>query len=198
MVLASQQQLMRMSLGAEVVKTREHTICAIDKDGEREDSTMSASLSASAQKVQDALMALGLPCRVVELPASTRTAQEAADAVGCSVGQIVKSLVFRGARTDLPILVVASGANRVNEERLGELAGEPIAKADAAFVRAHTGFAIGGVAPLGHPAPLKTYIDADLLQYAEIWAAAGTPNAVFALAPADLQMMTGGKVVTVA
>ncbi len=159
---------------------------------------MSASLSASAQKVQDALMALGLPCRVVELPASTRTAQEAADAVGCSVGQIVKSLVFRGARTDLPILVVASGANRVNEERLGELAGEPIAKADAAFVRAHTGFAIGGVAPLGHPAPLKTYIDADLLQYAEIWAAAGTPNAVFALAPADLQMMTGGKVVTVA
>ncbi len=124
---------------------------------------MSASLSASAQKVQDALMALGLPCRVVELPASTRTAQEAADAVGCSVGQIVKSLVFRGARTDLPILVVA-----------------------------------GGVAPLGHPAPLKTYIDADLLQYAEIWAAAGTPNAVFALAPADLQMMTGGKVVTVA
>ncbi len=94
--------------------------------------------------------------------------------------------------------MVASGANRVNEERLGELAGEPIAKADAAFVRAHTGFAIGGVAPLGHPAPLKTYIDADLLQYAEIWAAAGTPNAVFALAPADLQMMTGGKVVTVA
>jgi prolyl-tRNA editing enzyme YbaK/EbsC (Cys-tRNA(Pro) deacylase) len=159
---------------------------------------MSASLSASAQRVQDALMALGLPCRVVELPASTRTAQEAADAVGCLVGQIVKSLVFRGARTDSPILVLASGANRVNEARLGELAGEPIAKADAAFVRAHTGFAIGGVAPLGHPAPLKTYIDADLLQYAEIWAAAGTPNAVFALTPADLQMMTGGKVVTVA
>jgi prolyl-tRNA editing enzyme YbaK/EbsC (Cys-tRNA(Pro) deacylase) len=143
-------------------------------------------------------MALGLPCRVIELPASTRTAQEAADAVGCLVGQIVKSLVFRGARTDSPILVLASGANRVNEARLGELAGEPIAKADAAFVRAHTGFAIGGVAPLGHPAPLKTYIDADLLQYAEIWAAAGTPNAVFALTPADLQMMTRGKVVTVA
>jgi prolyl-tRNA editing enzyme YbaK/EbsC (Cys-tRNA(Pro) deacylase) len=156
---------------------------------------MSASLSASAQRVQDALTALGLPCRVVELPASTRTAQEAADAVGCTVGQIVKSLVFRGARTDAPILVVASGANRVNETRLAELAGEPIAKADAAFVRAHTGFAIGGVAPLGHPAPLTTYIDADLLQYAEIWAAAGTPNAVFALTPADLQPMTNGRVV---
>ena len=159
---------------------------------------MPASLSASAQRVQDALTALGLPCRVVELPGSTRTAQEAADAVGCTVGQIVKSLIFRGARTDTPILVLASGANRVDEGRLGELAGEPIAKADAAFVRAHTGFAIGGVAPLGHPTPLKTYIDADLLQYAEIWAAAGTPNAVFALRPADLEAMTGGNAVTIA
>jgi prolyl-tRNA editing enzyme YbaK/EbsC (Cys-tRNA(Pro) deacylase) len=158
---------------------------------------MSASLSASAQRVQDALTALGLPCRVVELSASTRTAQEAADAVGCAVGQIVKSLVFRGTRTDAPILVVASGSNRVNEARLGELAGEPIAKADAMFVRIHTGFAIGGVAPLGHPAPLQTYIDADLLQYAEIWAAAGTSNAVFALTPANLEMITGGKVVTI-
>jgi prolyl-tRNA editing enzyme YbaK/EbsC (Cys-tRNA(Pro) deacylase) len=158
---------------------------------------MSASLSASAQRVQDALTALGLPCRVVELPASTRTAQEAADAVGCVVGQIVKSLVFCGARTDIPILVLASGANRVNEARLGDLVGEPIAKADAAFVRAHTGFAIGGVAPLGHPAPLRTYIDADLLQYAEIWAAAGTPNAVFALRPTDLETITGGQVVTI-
>ena len=113
------------------------------------------------------------------------------------VGQIVKSLIFRGARTDTPILVLASGANRVDERRLGELVGEPIAKADAAFVRAHTGFAIGGVAPLGHPAPLKTYIDADLLQYAEIWAAAGTPNAVFALTPADLEAMTKGQVLRV-
>jgi prolyl-tRNA editing enzyme YbaK/EbsC (Cys-tRNA(Pro) deacylase) len=159
---------------------------------------MSASLSASAQRVQDALTALGLPCRVVELPGSTRTAQEAADAVGCTVGQIVKSLIFRATQTDTPILVLASGANRVNETRLGELAGEPIAKADAAFVRAHTGFAIGGVAPLGHPAPIKTFIDADLLQYDEIWAAAGTPNAVFALTPADLERMTGGRVVAIA
>ncbi|HWQ11444.1 MAG TPA: YbaK/EbsC family protein [Roseiflexaceae bacterium] len=156
---------------------------------------MSAPLSASAQRVQHALAARGLPCRVVELPASTRTAPEAAAAIGCTVGQIVKSLVFRGTQTDKPILAVASGANRVDEARLAELAGEPVAKADAAFVRAHTGFAIGGVAPLGHPAPIETYIDADLLQYDEIWAAAGTPNAVFALAPADLQTMTGGRVV---
>jgi prolyl-tRNA editing enzyme YbaK/EbsC (Cys-tRNA(Pro) deacylase) len=158
---------------------------------------MNAPLSASAQKVQAALAALGLPCRVVELPASTRTAQDAAAAVGCAVGQIVKSLVFRGAQTGKPVLVAVSGANRVNEARLGELAGEPIAKADAAFVREHTGFSIGGVAPLGHPAPIETYVDADLLQYAEIWAAAGTPNAVFALTPADLQVMTGGLAVAV-
>jgi prolyl-tRNA editing enzyme YbaK/EbsC (Cys-tRNA(Pro) deacylase) len=156
---------------------------------------MSASLSASAQRVQDALAALGLPCRVIELPASTRTAQEAADALGCSIGQIVKSLVFRGTQTERPILVLASGANRVDEARLGELAGEPVAKADAAFVRVHTGFAIGGVAPLGHPAPLQTYIDTDLIRYPEIWAAAGTPKAVFALTPADLGAMTGGRIV---
>jgi prolyl-tRNA editing enzyme YbaK/EbsC (Cys-tRNA(Pro) deacylase) len=158
---------------------------------------MPTSLSASARRVQEALTARGLPCRVVELPVSTRTAQDAAAAVGCAVGQIVKSLVFRGTRTDRPILVLASGANRVNEARLSELVGEPVGKADAAFVRAHTGFAIGGVAPIGHPAPLVTYIDADLLQYAEIWAAAGTPNAVFALTPADLQALTGGTVVTI-
>jgi len=159
---------------------------------------MPASLSPSAQKVQDALTALGMPCRVIELPASTRTSQEAAQAVGCTVGQIAKSLVFRGAQTSKPVLVNASGANRVNEARLAELIGEPTAKADAEFVRAHTGFAIGGVAPVGHPAPLEIYIDADLLQYAEIWAAAGTPKAVFALTPSDLQTMTGGKVVAVA
>jgi prolyl-tRNA editing enzyme YbaK/EbsC (Cys-tRNA(Pro) deacylase) len=158
---------------------------------------MTTPLSASAQKVQDALAALGLPCRVVVLPSSTRTAQEAAAAVGCAVGQIVKSLIFRGAQTDKPLLVVASGSNRVGEARLAELAGEPIAQADAAFVRTHTGFAIGGVAPLGHPAPIETYIDADLFQYAEIWAAAGTPNAVFALTPADLEKITGGRVVSI-
>ena len=158
---------------------------------------MSTSLSTSAQRVQDALTALGMPCRVVELPASTRTSQEAAEAVGCTVGQIAKSLIFRGAQTNKPVMVMASGANRVSEARLAELIGEPTAKADAAFVRTHTGFAIGGVAPVGHPAQLEIYIDADLLQYAEIWAAAGTPNAVFALTPADLQTMTGGQVVAI-
>jgi prolyl-tRNA editing enzyme YbaK/EbsC (Cys-tRNA(Pro) deacylase) len=155
---------------------------------------MTSKLQPSAQKVQEALTALGLPCQVVELPASTRTAQEAAQAIGCTVAQIVKSLVFRGTRTGKPILVLASGAKRVNEERLGEWAGEPIGKADADFVRRHTGFAIGGVPPVGHPEPVETYIDEDLLQYDEIWAAAGTPYAVFRLSAKDLTKIGPGAV----
>jgi prolyl-tRNA editing enzyme YbaK/EbsC (Cys-tRNA(Pro) deacylase) len=158
---------------------------------------MAAELSASAQKVQEALTALGLPCQVVELPASTRTAQEAAQAIGCAVAQIVKSLIFRGTRTGRAFLVLASGANRVNEKRLGEMAGEPVGKADADFVRQHTGFAIGGVPPLGHSTAVETYIDADLLQFPEIWAAAGTPRAVFRLSPQDLPKMNQGSVVSI-
>ena len=155
------------------------------------------TLSASALKVQQALSDLGMHLQVVELPSSTRTAVEAAQAVGCQVGQIVKSLVFRATRSDRPVLVVASGANRVNEPRLGDLLGEPIAKADADYVRLRTGFAIGGVPPLAHAEPLTIFIDQDLLQYAEIWAAAGTPHAVFCLTPAQLISMTGGKVIQI-
>ncbi len=155
-------------------------------------------LPPAARRVQAALDALGLRLQVVTLPASTRTAAEAAAAVGCEVGQIVKSLIFRAATSDAPILVLASGANRVDEARLAELVGEPIVKADAAFVRAHTGYAIGGVAPVGHPQPLRTYIDADLLAYDTLWAAAGTPHSVFALRPDDLQRLTGGTVVALA
>ena len=158
---------------------------------------MGTELSASAQKIQEALTALGLPCQVVELPASTRTAQEAAQAIGCTVAQIVKSLIFRGTRTGKPFLVLASGVNRVNEKRLSEMTGEPIGKADADFVRQHTGFAIGGIPPVGHPTPIETYIDADLLQYQEIWAAAGTPRAVFRLIPQDLQKMNHGSIVSI-
>ena len=158
---------------------------------------MSDKLQSSAQKVQEALTALGLPCQVVELLASTRTAQEAAQAIGCTVAQIVKSLIFRGMRKGKPILVLASGVNRVNEKRLGEMAGEPVGKADADFVRQKTGFAIGGVPPVGHPVAIETYIDADLLQYPEVWAAAGTPRAVFRLIPQDLQKMNRGSVVPI-
>lgn len=155
-------------------------------------------LKRSAQTVQAALAAKGVNLVVVELPQSTRTAAEAAAAIGCTVAQIAKSLVFRGVQGDQPVLVIASGTNRVDETNMAALLGEPIRKADAAFVREHTGFAIGGVAPVGHPEPLRTLIDQDLLQYGEIWAAAGTPNAVFRLTPAELVHITGGDVVAVA
>jgi prolyl-tRNA editing enzyme YbaK/EbsC (Cys-tRNA(Pro) deacylase) len=152
-------------------------------------------LSASAQKVQQALQALGMSLEVVELPGSTRTAVEASQAVGCSVGQIVKSLVFKTKHSQQPVLVLASGANRVDERKIEAQLGEALGKADAEFVREHTGFAIGGVPPVGHDRPLAGFIDEDLMQYGEIWAAAGTPHAVFRLAPADLLRMTGGRVI---
>ena len=158
---------------------------------------MTNPLSPSALRVQQALQAQGFDLQVLELPDSTRTAMDAAQAVGCQVGQIVKSLIFKAKRTGRPVLVVASGANRVNERIIEELIAEPMGKADADFVRQHTGFAIGGVPPVGHLETLLTFIDQDLLQYSEIWAAAGTPNAVFRLSPADLARMTGGKVVRI-
>jgi prolyl-tRNA editing enzyme YbaK/EbsC (Cys-tRNA(Pro) deacylase) len=156
-----------------------------------------SELSASAQKVQRALEKLGLQLEVVELPGSTRTAVDAAQAIGCQVGQIVKSLVFKTQETQRPVLVTASGPNRVNEGRIGELLGESVGKADADFVRQHTGFAIGGVPPIGHDEALPTFIDRDLMQYEHIWAAAGTPHAVFRLSPEALVDMTGGQVVQV-
>lgn len=157
---------------------------------------MAKEPGASVKKVQQTLKELGFSDEIVIFPDSTRTAVEAAQAVGCSVGQIVKSLVFKGAQSHKPVLALVSGANRVNEKRLGELVGEEIEKADADFVRQHTGFAVGGVPPVGHVAPPATFIDRDLLQYDEIWAAAGSPHAVFRLTPGDLQSMTGGEVVT--
>lgn len=155
------------------------------------------SLSASAQKVQDALAARGMSLQVMELPGSTRTAIEAAQAIGCSVGQIVKSLVFRAKHSGMPILVIASGSNRVDERKIEALIGEPLGRADADFVRQVTGFVIGGVPPVGHSQPLLTYVDADLLGYAEIWAAAGTPHAVFRLTPRELCELTEGEVVEI-
>jgi len=154
-------------------------------------------LSQSAQKVQQALQAMNLPCMVVELPNSTRTAVEAAQAVGCQVGQIVKSLIFMGAESRRPILVVASGINRVDETHLALLAGEAIKKADAEFARAQTGFAIGGIPPVGLANQMGTFIDQDLLAYQSVWAAAGTPHAVFELDPAFLERMTGGTVTNI-
>ncbi len=155
------------------------------------------SLSASAQRVQDTLMELGLTLQVVELPDSTRSATEAAEAIGCSVGQIAKSLIFKTKVSGKPILVIASGSNRVDEKRIAAMLGEKISKADAEFVRLHTGFAIGGVPPVGHSQPIKTFIDEDLILYDEIWAAAGTPNAVICLTRDTLVRATGGQVTAV-
>lgn len=144
------------------------------------------------------MRAAGFPYAVVELSTPTRTAAEAAQAVGCDIGQIAKSLVFERVPGSLPLLVIASGAHRVDENRLAKEAGaQEIRKPDAGYVRRFTGFAIGGVPPLGHDTRLETLIDEALLLHPTIWAAAGTPNALFQMDPKDLLPMTGGRVIPV-
>jgi prolyl-tRNA editing enzyme YbaK/EbsC (Cys-tRNA(Pro) deacylase) len=149
----------------------------------------------SALKVQ---AALGDDYKVLEFDAGTRTVADAVAAIGCSVAQIAKSLIFRTANTNRAVLVIASGPNRVDEKRIAAEVGESIVRADADFVREATGFAIGGVPPVGHKTPAITLIDEDLFRYETIWAAAGTPNAVFQLTPAGLVRMTGGRRSTIA
>jgi prolyl-tRNA editing enzyme YbaK/EbsC (Cys-tRNA(Pro) deacylase) len=151
---------------------------------------MKRASAPSALRVQ---AILGQAFEVLEFDVSTRTAADAAAAVGCSVAQIAKSLVFRAATSQRAVLVITSGSNRVDTSRVAALIGEPIERADADFVREATGFAIGWVPPVGHTRDPVTLIDADLAQYREIWAAAGTPNAVFRLTPADLIRLTGGR-----
>jgi prolyl-tRNA editing enzyme YbaK/EbsC (Cys-tRNA(Pro) deacylase) len=152
----------------------------------------------AARRVQEALAAAGLPCRVVELPASTRTARDAAAAIGCRVEEIAKTVVFRRDDDGEPVIVLASGTTRVDERRLSDLLGTAVRQADPDFVRAATGYAIGGVPPLGHARPLLTVVDAGLLAHEVVWAAAGTPHAVFALTPGQLAAAVGGRVAEVA
>ena len=154
-------------------------------------------LTPAAQRVSDALRQKGFAGEVLELAVSTRSAADAARAVGCDVARIVKSLVFREATTGEPILVLTSGSNRVDEAALGDRLGQRLERADADFVREHTGFAIGGVPPLGHLSPVRTLIDRDLMAHETIWAAAGTPSALFEIAPEDLAHMTGGEILQV-
>lgn len=155
---------------------------------------MSANaLSASARRVQEALAALGLDCVITEHATSARTSQEAAVVLGCEVGQIAKSLVFRGTATGEPVLVVASGAHRVSEAKVGGLAGEAIGRADPEFVRTVTGYAIGGIPPVGHARPIATWVDEALLAFDTVYAAGGTPNALFAIASAELLRVCGGR-----
>ncbi len=155
-------------------------------------------LAKSAQSVQNALAKKGLECKVVELSASARTAQDAATALGCEVAQIVKSLIFKTKDTHQPVLVLASGPNRVNEKVIESQVGEKIIKADADFTREVTGFAIGGIPPIGHKQQIEfIYIDEDLLNFESVWAAAGTPNAVFNFQAKALIEMTSGKVISI-
>ena len=156
-----------------------------------------AELPTSARRVADALAAAGITTTIVVLEHAVPTSAAAATAVGCDVGQIAKSLVFRLRESGRPLLVITSGANRVDEAKVGALVGEPIGRADADFVRSHTGFAIGGVAPLAHPAPLTTLLDEDLLAWEAIWAAGGHPNTVFRLTPDELVRIAGGRIVAV-
>jgi prolyl-tRNA editing enzyme YbaK/EbsC (Cys-tRNA(Pro) deacylase) len=152
-------------------------------------------LKGAAQRVQDALTARGLDGRVRHMPQSTRTAAEAAAACGCSVGQIVKSLVFRGAKSGRPYLLLVSGANRVDEKAVAGRIGEPLKRPDADYVRGVTGFAIGGIPPLGHDTALATFIDETLMAFEVVWAAAGTPDAVFPVSPGRLAQVTGAQMI---
>jgi prolyl-tRNA editing enzyme YbaK/EbsC (Cys-tRNA(Pro) deacylase) len=158
---------------------------------------MSEELSKSAAKIQDTLERFGFDLKVIELSDSTRTSQEAAEALGCDVAQIAKAIIFKAKESQRPILVIASGINRVNEKLIKTYTGEKIEKADAAFVLEQTGFVIGGIPPAGHKTSILTFIDEDLLNHEELWAAAGTPHAVFKLTPDKLLKLTNGKVVKV-
>jgi prolyl-tRNA editing enzyme YbaK/EbsC (Cys-tRNA(Pro) deacylase) len=141
----------------------------------------------TAQLLRDA----GVDARVVEFEQPTRTSAEAAAAIGCTVAEIAKSIVFRGAHSGQAVIVVASGGNRVSEAKVAEQVGEPLARADAEFVRTATGYAIGGVAPIGHAQPVKLLLDGDLQRFATVWAAAGTPFSVFPVTPDELRRLTG-------
>jgi len=152
-------------------------------------------LPNASQKVQDFLSQFDLNLEVKEFPASTRTAQDAAEAVGCAIGQIVKSLIFRSA--DKPLLFLVSGDNRLDVNKVSRDLGISLKKANAQFVRDKSGYAIGCVPPVAHDEKMEVFIDRDLLSFDEIWAAAGTPHAVFRLKSADLQRITAGRVINV-
>ena len=158
---------------------------------------MSKLFNNSLQRIQNVLSDYKITSEIVTFSDSTRTAQNAADAIGCLLGQIVKSLVFHTIGTKQPLLILVSGSNRVNEEKIEKVINDKIVKADADFTRSITGFAIGGVPPFAHNQYIKTFIDEDLLQYSELWAAAGTPHTVFCISPSELIKITNGTIISV-
>ena len=147
-------------------------------------------MSKSLKRVRNALIAPGLSADIREMPSETRTAQQAADAAGCHLDQIAKSIIFRGQTSGAAILFLTAGGNRVDAALASDLAGEPLGKADAALIRDQTGFAIGGVAPVGHLNPVRAWLDLRLSDFDVVWAAAGTPRHIFAISPADLIRLT--------
>lgn len=159
---------------------------------------MPDDLPRSSRRVHAALIELGLPADIVHLADATRTAPEAAAAVGCELGAIVKSLVMRGVDTGEPVLALVSGSNRADLELLAAVLGESTERPDAAYVREVTGYAIGGIPPVGHPAPVRTFMDEDLLRYETVWAAAGHPHTIFPIAPAALASASGAAVTRLA
>lgn len=158
---------------------------------------MAEILGKSALKIQEELNKYNLSLKVVTMQDSTRTCVEAANTIGCEVGQIVKSLVFRGKTSGTPVLIVASGDNRINEKKMKEYLGEVVTRPDANYVQETTGFAIGGIPPVGHTTKMPCFIDADLFRFKEVWAAAGTPFDVFCLTPDQLATITQGKIINV-
>lgn len=158
---------------------------------------MSDQLKESSQRVQSILLERNLDIKVIEFKELTRTSQEAANTIGCEVGQIAKTLIFKGSTTGKPICIIASGKNKVDEKKIIQYVGEKIEKPDADYVLQHTGFVIGGVPPIGYHLDIAPLIDEDLMAYPEIWAAAGTPYSVFCLSPQALLKMTQGRVANV-
>lgn len=150
-------------------------------------------MSKSLKRVKAALEAANLGVEIMQTGSDTRTAQQAADVAGCHVDQIAKSIIFKGEQTGTAILFLTAGGNRVNAAKASKVAGEPLGKADAALIRAQTGFAIGGVSPLGHLNPIKAYLDPRLTAFDVIWAAAGTPHHIFPVAPDQLIKVTGAQ-----
>jgi prolyl-tRNA editing enzyme YbaK/EbsC (Cys-tRNA(Pro) deacylase) len=158
---------------------------------------MERTKSGSVERVRAALSELGIDGAIKTFDQSTRTAAEAAEVVGCEVGQIAKSLIFRAKTSDRPVLVIARGDGRVNEKKISQALGEKIGRADPEYVRERTGFAIGGVAPVGHMGEVVTFLDEALGEFEIVWAAAGAPNTVFATTPGDLVRMTAGEMIDV-
>ena len=150
-------------------------------------------MSKSLNRVKRALAEAGLDCEVLEMPGETRTAAQAAAAAGCEIDQIAKSIIFRGEHTGHVVLFLTAGGNQVSAEKASAVAGQPLGKADADLIRAETGFAIGGVAPIGHLIEVPAFLDPRLLDFGTVWAAAGTPRHIFSVNPVDLQRVTGAQ-----